>query len=103
MIAALEARKRKRLRRPKTTTGRFGTALGKLVAQKPWVVIITSVVFLGVLTAFASQLNTTEDLISTFPKTMQSRVGYDVIAAHFSSGQLAPVQVTIDQKGNPFI
>lgn len=98
MMKELEAKKGKPLKRIKTKV-KFSTALGKLVSSKPWVVIITTVIVLGGLATFTPQIKTTEDLISTFPKTMPSREGYDLIAAHFSPGELAPVQVIVNTEG----
>lgn len=98
MMKEREARKGKPLKRLKVK-GKLSQGLGKWVTQKPWTIIVISALVLVVFAAFVPQIKTTQDLISSFPKNMPSREGYDLMSAHFSSGELAPVQVTVNTEG----
>ncbi|TYP79536.1 MMPL family transporter [Paenibacillus methanolicus] len=85
---------------PKETPQRgFGQAIGGLVTRKPWTVTIVSVVILGALAGFAPAINYNYDILSSFPKTMDSREGNDLIGEAFSPGSLAPVTVVVDTEG----
>ncbi|CAH1224839.1 Apo-petrobactin exporter [Paenibacillus plantiphilus] len=82
-----------------TAKGGFGLAIGNLVIRKPIAVTVISVIVLGVLAGFVPQVKYNYDILSSFPKTMESREGYDIIAKSFSSGSLAPVTVVVDTEG----
>ncbi|WP_274650825.1 MMPL family transporter [Paenibacillus humicola] len=98
MLLSLEQKKQRKLRRYKAH-GRFSKRLGELVASKPWTVILLSVVVLGGLAGFSPSVQYTQNLIESFPKDMPSREGFDLMAEHFSSGELAPVQVIVNTEG----
>ncbi|MNX07278.1 Membrane protein YdfJ [compost metagenome] len=74
--------------------------IGSFVVRRPWAVMITAVLVLGVLAAFSSQIKFTYDILSSFPKNMASREGFDIIGKQFSKGELAPVKLMVDTKGN---
>lgn len=98
MIENRSVEKGKKIKtRPKH--GKFSRGLGLFVTQKPWLVIILSVVVLGGLGSFATKMTYSYDLLNSFPKDMPSRVGYDWIAQHFSPGELAPIQVIVNSEG----
>lgn len=101
MMVGREAEKGRHLRRLKVK-GRFSIKLGEWVTKKPWPIILSSVILLGALAVFVPQIKTTQDLISSFPKNMPSREGYELITSHFSSGELAPVQIILDTEGKSF-
>lgn len=73
--------------------------IGKLVVKKPWMVVIVTLVLLGTLAIFSSQVKFTYDILSSFPKDMASREGFDTIGKQFSPGELAPVRVMVDTEG----
>lgn len=73
--------------------------LGQFVTKKPWMIIIATVIILGALGLFVPKIHYTYGLLESFPKDMPSRQGYDLIAKHFSAGDLAPVQVVVDTQG----
>ncbi|WDL95686.1 MMPL family transporter [Alicyclobacillus sp. ALC3] len=77
--------------------GRFSRFVGRVVSVRPWTVLTVSVVVLAVLAVFSTQIKTTYNLLSSFPKNMPSRQGYTLLADHFSQGTLAPVQVIMDK------
>jgi putative drug exporter of the RND superfamily len=83
----------------RVTHGRVSTWLGHFVTQRPWAIIITTVVILGGLSLFAPNIRYSYGLLDSFPKDMPSREGYNLIAKHFSAGDLAPVQVIVDTEG----
>jgi RND superfamily putative drug exporter len=76
-----------------------GARIGRLVVTKPWTVVVSCVVVLGVLAAFATQTKFTYDLLSSFPKDMPSREGFTVISESFSPGELAPITVIAQTEG----
>ncbi|WP_337101269.1 MMPL family transporter [Paenibacillus sp. YIM B09110] len=78
---------------------KLGMKVGKLVVTKPWTVVLVCLVFLGALATFSTQIKYTYDLLSSFPKDMQSREGFDVISASFTPGDLAPVTVVVNTDG----
>lgn len=98
MVAALEEKKGKKIRRHEIH-GRISKNLGKFVVSKPWTVIVISVVLLGGLASFAPGIQYTQNLLDTFPKDMPSRQGFDLMIKHFSPGELAPIQVIVDTQG----
>lgn len=73
--------------------------IGSLVVRRPWAIMIVTLVILGALASFSSQIKITFDLLSSFPKDMSSREGYELIGSKFSPGELAPVQLIIDTEG----
>ncbi|MGF7048896.1 RND superfamily putative drug exporter [Paenibacillus sp. DS2015] len=73
--------------------------IGKLVVNKPWTVVIVTVVLLGTMALFSNQVKFTYDIMSSFPKDMASREGFDTIGKQFSPGELAPVKVMVDTEG----
>ncbi|MCM3785523.1 MMPL family transporter [Neobacillus mesonae] len=73
--------------------------IGKIVTTRPWMVIISAVVLLGVFAAFSPQVKFTYDLLSSFPEDVPSREGFTIIGEQFSEGELAPVKIMVDTKG----
>jgi RND superfamily putative drug exporter len=73
--------------------------VGRVVVNKPWTVVIVTLVLLVGLAAFSTQVKTTYDLLSSFPKDMESREGFDVIGEQFTPGELAPVKIMVDAEG----
>lgn len=73
--------------------------LGHLVVTKPWTIVIITVILLGGLAVFSTQVKTTYDIMSSFPKDMASREGFDRIGKQFSPGELAPVKMMVDTEG----
>ncbi|MGX9136502.1 MMPL family transporter [Rummeliibacillus sp. JY-2-4R] len=78
---------------------RFSQKIGHIVTRKPWTVIITTIILLGGLAAVVPKIHFTFDLLSSFPKDMQSREGFQLISDNFSPGELAPVKVIVDIDG----
>ncbi|WP_102693499.1 MMPL family transporter [Rummeliibacillus pycnus] len=79
---------------------RFSRRIGEIVTVKPWIVILTTLILLGGLAAGVTKIQFTFDLLSSFPKDMASREGFQLISDNFSPGELAPVKVIVntDQK-----
>lgn len=78
---------------------RFGGMLGRLVVRRPLVIVMITMILLGGFAAFSSQIKFTFDILSSFPKDMESRVGFDIMGAQFSPGGLAPVKIMINDEG----
>ncbi|MFD0959606.1 MMPL family transporter [Paenibacillus chungangensis] len=74
---------------------KLGMKIGKLVITRPWTVIVTTVLLLGVLAGFAPSINYSYDLLSGFPEDMPSREGFATIGEAFPQGELAPVTVMV--------
>ncbi|MEK5341023.1 MMPL family transporter [Weizmannia sp. FSL W8-1119] len=98
MASALEAKKGKKIRRH-AAHGKWSRKVGEAVTRKPWLIIVLSVIILGGLASFVPKIAYTQNLIESFPKDMPSREGYEIIADHFSPGELAPVQVIANTEG----
>lgn len=98
MIQKMEAEKGKKMRRPKEAN-KFGKKLGKLVAGKPWTVIIVTLIVLGALAAFVPKIQYTYALLDSFPEDMPSREGFTIISEHYPPGEIAPLEVIIDTDG----
>ncbi|KXG08960.1 putative membrane protein mmpL10 [Anoxybacillus sp. P3H1B] len=81
--------------KPKKARRTLSAAVGQLVVTKPRRVVIACTITLGLLAAFASQITFTYDLLSSFPKDMPSREGFERIAESYSPGELAPVSVIV--------
>lgn len=98
MIQEMEKKKGKKLRRPKPSH-RFGKKIGKVVTEKPWTIILISVIILGGLAAFVPKMQFTYALLDSFPEDMPSREGFTLIADHYPPGEIAPVSVIVDTNG----
>ncbi|OQM46187.1 hypothetical protein B6A27_08325 [Anoxybacillus sp. UARK-01] len=81
--------------KPKKARRTLSATVGQLVVTKPRRVVIACTITLGILAAFASQITFTYDLLSSFPKDMPSREGFERIAESYSPGELAPVSVIV--------
>ena len=89
-------RKGKAIPSPKPKKESFA---GRWVVTRPWLIVVVTLVVLGGLAAFSSQVKFTNDIMSSFPKNMASREGYDLIGKQFSPGTLAPVKLMVDAGG----
>ncbi|WP_310551070.1 MMPL family transporter [Paenibacillus glufosinatiresistens] len=74
-------------------------AVGRLVVSRPKTIVAVTLVLLGILAAFSSGISYTFDLLSSFPKDMESRQGFTQIGDKFSPGELAPASVLVDTAG----
>lgn len=72
---------------------------GRSVVAKPGLIIAVCVIVLGGFAAYATQIKVTYDILSSFPKDMDSREGFALIGDKFSPGELAPVKVIVDTQG----
>ncbi len=79
--------------------GRIGNWIGRTVVTRPWTIIIATVVILGGMGVMVTQIEYTNDILSSFPKNMPSREGFNIIGNNFSKGDLAPLTVIADLKG----
>ncbi|MDF2723157.1 MAG: rane protein [Paenibacillus sp.] len=93
--AAKKGKPEPQLRSGDTLGGKFA----RLVVRKPWTIIVITVVLLGGAASFTPGIKYTYDLLSSFPKDMPSREGFELIGKSFSPGSLAPVQVIADTDG----
>lgn len=73
--------------------------IGRTVITKPWTVLVITLVLLGGLATFSSQIKFTYDLLSSFPENVPSREGFTIIGEQFSQGELAPAKVIVDAGG----
>ncbi|MCL6601973.1 MAG: MMPL family transporter [Paenibacillus sp.] len=73
--------------------------IGGLVIARPWAIVGITVVMLGVLASFSTGIKFTYDILSSFPKDMESREGFDLIGKQFSPGELAPAKLILDTQG----
>lgn len=98
MIQEIEKKKGKKISRSDNNF-RFGSKIGKLVTEKPWTIIIVTVVVLGALVAFIPQMKFTYALLDSFPEDMESREGFTIISEHYPPGEIAQVQIIVDSDG----
>jgi putative drug exporter of the RND superfamily len=77
----------------------FGLKLGDFIIKRPKLLMTATILFLGVFALFSTKIQYTYDTLSSFPKDMPSREGFDLIAEHFNPGELAPVQVILQTDG----
>ena len=98
MIQRLEQKKGKKLRRPKPSH-RFGKKIGALVTEKPWTIIVVTVIVLGGLASFVPKMQFTYGLLDSFPEDMPSREGFTIIADHYPPGEIAPIEIIADTGG----
>ena len=73
--------------------------IGHLVVTRPWAIVGVTVVLLGALASFSGGIKFTYDILSSFPKDMESRAGFDLIGKQFSPGELAPAKLMVDTQG----
>ncbi|WP_127534197.1 MMPL family transporter [Paenibacillus kobensis] len=98
MIAERAQRKGKPAPTPKPVSKEG--LVGRLVVRRPWTVVLSTTIVLAVLAGFSSQLKVSFDILSSFPKDMESREGFAIIGEEFTEGSLAPVRVIVDADGN---
>lgn len=98
MTQELEEKKGKKVWRS-SSANRFGNKIGTLVTERPWTIIIVTLLILGGLVAFIPQMKYTYALIDSFPEDMESREGFALIAEHYPPGEVAAVQVIADTGG----
>ncbi len=94
-----EERARRKNKPVKSHKQKRDSVIGRIVTERPWTVVIASLIVLGGLAAASSQIRVTYDLLSSFPSDMESVEGFDAIAKGFTPGELAPVQVIVDTEG----
>ncbi|MEH7072483.1 MMPL family transporter [Neobacillus drentensis] len=82
-----------------TNKAGFGSRLGNLIVKRPIQLAVITLLFLGVFAFFSTKIVYTYDTLSSFPKDMPSREGFDIIAEHFNPGELAPVQIIVQTDG----
>jgi len=73
--------------------------VGRTVVNKPVWILVICLTVLGGLAAFTAQINYTYDILSSFPKDMESREGFATIGEQFSPGELAPAKIIVDTQG----
>lgn len=78
---------------------KYGKKIGHFVTSKPWTVILATIIVLGGLASFTPKIQYTFDLLSSFPEDTSSREGFTLIEENFSAGELAPMKVVVDTKG----
>ncbi|SDJ85411.1 MMPL family transporter [Sediminibacillus albus] len=98
MADDLEKKKGKPVRQ-QNSRSRFSRAAGRLVIEKPWPIIISCIIFLGGLAALVPKIDYTYGVLDSFPEDMPSREGFSIIAEHYPEGEIAPVQLIIDTRG----
>ncbi|RBW68425.1 MMPL family transporter [Bacillus taeanensis] len=99
MIKELEQKRGKPVRKLKNRS-RFSKAAGCLVTERPWQIIVVTMVFLVGLAAFVTKIEYTYGVFESFPEEMPSREGHAIIAEHYPVGEIAPVQLIVNSEGN---
>lgn len=77
----------------------FMRKVGKLSTNHPWIVIGVTALILLSLAWNSTNIKYSYDLISSFPEEVDSRQGFKIIEENFSAGQLAPIKLIVDTKG----
>lgn len=98
MTQEIEKKKGKKLRR-RNTNYRFGNKIGKVVTERPWTIIIVTLIVLGGLIAFIPKMQYTYALLDSFPEDMESREGFTLISEHYPPGEIALTQIIVDAQG----
>lgn len=78
---------------------RFSAVFGGWIIRKPWTITLATLLLLGGIASFATQITYTFDTLSSFPKDMESREGFAIISEQFTPGELAPIKVMLDTEG----
>lgn len=78
---------------------KVGGWIGKLVTNRPWLVLAATLVLLGAFAMNTFRIEYTVDIMSSFPEDSPSREGFAVIADKFTPGELAPVKLMVDTQG----
>ncbi|MFC1670845.1 MMPL family transporter [Spirochaetota bacterium] len=79
---------------------KFWGRTGKWITRIPWVPLALSLSFLIPFAFYGQGQKQTFDMLSDLPKDNMARVGYNILASKFGSGEMMPVDVIItDQKG----
>jgi RND superfamily putative drug exporter len=78
----------------------IGLQVGNLIVKRPWMVTIVTTLFLLVFALFSIKIDYTYDTLSSFPKDLPSREGFNIISEHFSPGEFAPVEVIVKSDTN---
>jgi RND superfamily putative drug exporter len=89
------AAKNKTPKQPRKSAG----WIGRIVTNRPWTVVLVTMIILVGLAVNALRVEYTVDLLSSFPESSQSRQGFSVIGDKFTPGELAPAKVMIDTEG----
>ncbi|MDQ1147246.1 RND superfamily putative drug exporter [Bacillus sp. SORGH_AS 510] len=93
------ARKKGKTLKLKVKKEGFGLKLGNFIIKRPKLIMTATILFLGVFALFSTKIQYTYDTLSSFPKDMPSREGFNLISEHFNPGELAPVQVILQTDG----
>lgn len=70
-----------------------------VVTRSPWRVIVSALVLLGALAAFAPGIRTSFNLLSALPKSSQALQGYGLLTRAEGAGALSPVTVLVRGPG----
>ncbi|SER89833.1 MMPL family transporter [Salisediminibacterium halotolerans] len=76
---------------------RFWGGVGTLVTKKPVVSGGIVLLFLIINALNVPSIQTSYNLIDSFPEDLDSRVGFDILEEKFPSGELAPVSVLLEK------
>ncbi|MDC3411951.1 MMPL family transporter [Aquibacillus sp. 3ASR75-11] len=98
MLEQLQDKRGRRVRQLKQRT-RFSKAAGRLVTERPWQIIVISLIFLGGLAFVVPRIDYTYGVLQSFPDDMPSREGFTIISEHYPPGEIAPVNIVVDTDG----
>ena len=98
-LAKERAEKKNKVYKEPKQNHRFMRAIGDFVTSKPWLVIVVAGAILIGLALTSTNIKYNYDLLSSFPEDMPSREGFKIIEENFTAGELAPVQVLVDTRG----
>ncbi|RKQ33288.1 MMPL family transporter [Oceanobacillus halophilus] len=80
----------------KVNTNSFWSKVGRFVTKKPVISVIFISIVLVISASNVLNIKYEFDLLKSFPEDMPSRVGYDILADNFESGDLAPTTVLFE-------
>ena len=98
-LAKERAQKKNKVYKEPKQNHRYMRAIGQFVTSKPWLVIVVAGAILIGLAFTSTTIKYNYDLLSSFPEDMPSREGFKIIEENFTAGELAPVQLIVDTKG----
>ncbi|MFK2825213.1 MMPL family transporter [Bacillus sp. B190/17] len=99
MAEQLAKRKGKAYKKGNKERG-LGKFIGHIVSRYPWRVALSTLLILGIFASFAAKIEYTYDTLSSFPKDMPSREGFDLLSQHINPGELAPVSIVVKTKND---
>ena len=87
-----------KLKRVQTGASGFWTRLGRQITRRPVWFVVPIIVLLALPYVSLPKITYSANMLRQMPPTMDSVEGYDLLEAHFSTGQLNPLNVVIESQ-----